>query len=83
MEEDYWIVGGKLGWGIGGVIMVVMYISVGIFIGMIGVIYVVGWFFGWVLISIFLVYWFIVVVLVFRFISVIELMFFVYLERRY
>ena len=82
-EEDYWIAGGKLGWGIGGATMAATHTSAGTFIGTIGVIYAVGWSFGWVLISIPLAYWFTVAVLAPRFTSVTELTLPAYLERRY
>lgn len=82
-EEDYWIAGSKLGWGIGGATMAATHTSAGTFIGTIGVIYAVGWSFGWVLISIPLAYWFTVAVLAPRFTSVTELTLPAYLERRY
>lgn len=82
-EEDYWIAGSKLGWGIGGATMAATHTSAGTFIGTIGVIYSVGWSFGWVLITIPLAYWFMVAVLAPRFTVVKELTLPAYLERRY
>ena len=82
-EEDYWIAGSKLGWGIGGATMAATHTSAGTFIGTIGVIYSVGWSFGWVLITIPLAYWFMVAVLAPRFTAVKELTLPAYLERRY
>ena len=72
-ESDYWIAGGKLGWGVGGATMAATHTSAGTFIGTIGVIYEVGWSFTWVLISIPLSYWFMVAVLAPRFTKVKEL----------
>ena len=82
-EEDYWIAGSKLGWGIGGATMAATHTSAGTFIGTIGVIYAVGWSFGWVLITIPLAYWFMVAVLAPRFTAVKELTLPAFLERRY
>ena len=82
-EEDYWIAGSKLGWGIGGATMAATHTSAGTFIGTIGVIYAVGWSFGWVLIVIPLAYWFMVAVLAPRFTAVKELTLPAFLERRY
>ncbi|AXT20113.1 hypothetical protein D7030_03060 [Flavobacteriaceae bacterium AU392] len=82
-EDDYWIAGGKLGWGIGGATMAATHTSAGTFIGTIGVIYSVGWSFGWVLISIPLAYWFMVAVLAPRFTTIKELTLPAFLQRRY
>lgn len=82
-EEDYWIAGSKLGWGIGGATMAATHTSAGTFIGTIGVIYAVGWSFGWVLIAIPLAYWFMVAVLAPRFTRFKELTLPAFLERRY
>ena len=82
-EKDYWIAGGKLGWGIGGATMAATHTSAGTFIGTIGVIYAVGWSFGWVLIVIPLAYWFMVAVLAPRFTKVRELTLPAFLQRRY
>ena len=82
-EEDYWIAGGKLGWGIGGATMAATHTSAGTFIGTIGVIYSVGWSFGWVLITIPLAYWFMVAVLAPRFTTIRELTLPAFLQRRY
>lgn len=82
-EQDYWIAGGKLGWGIGGATMAATHTSAGTFIGTIGVIYSVGWSFTWVLLVIPLAYWFMVAVLAPRFTKVTELTLPAFLERRY
>ena len=82
-EKDYWIAGGKLGWGIGGATMAATHTSAGTFIGTIGVIYAVGWSFGWVLLVIPLAYWFMVSVLAPRFTKVTELTLPAFLQRRY
>ncbi len=82
-EKDYWIAGGKLGWGIGGATMAATHTSAGTFIGTIGVIYAVGWSFTWVLIFIPLAYWFMVAVLAPRFAHVKELTLPGFLQRRY
>lgn len=82
-EADYWIAGSKLGWGIGGATMAATHTSAGTFIGTIGVIYAVGWSFGWVLITIPLAYWFMVAVLAPRFTAVKELTLPAFLQRRY
>ncbi|MEQ9298668.1 MAG: sodium/solute symporter [Cyclobacteriaceae bacterium] len=82
-ESDYWIAGGKLGWGVGGATMAATHTSAGTFIGTIGVIYEVGWSFTWVLIAIPLSYWFMVAVLAPRFTKVKELTLPAFLERRY
>jgi len=82
-EEDYWVAGSKLGWGIGGATMAATHTSAGTFIGTIGVIYSVGWSFGWVLITIPLAYWFMVAVLAPRFTAVKELTLPAFLQRRY
>ena len=55
-EADYWIAGGKLGWLVGGATIAATHVSVGIFIGTIGVIYTVGWSFTWLVLSIPLAY---------------------------
>lgn len=82
-ESDYWIAGGKLGWGVGGATMAATHTSAGTFIGTIGVIYAVGWSFAWVLLSIPLAYWFMVAVLAPRFTKVKELTLPAFLQRRY
>jgi len=82
-EEDYWIAGSKLGWGIGGATMAATHTSAGTFIGTIGVIYSVGWSFGWVLITIPLAYWFMVAVLAPRFTTIKEITLPAFLQRRY
>lgn len=82
-EEDYWIAGGKLGWLVGGATMSATHTSAGTFIGTIGVIYAVGWSFGWVLLVIPLAYWFMAAVLAPRFVRMKELTLPAYLQRRY
>lgn len=82
-EADYWIAGSKLGWGVGGATMAATHTSAGTFIGTIGVIYSVGWSFGWVLLVIPLAYWFMVAVLAPRFTKVTELTLPAFLQRRY
>ncbi len=82
-ESDYWIAGGKLGWIIGGSTMAATHTSAGTFIGTIGVIYTVGWSFGWVVLSIPLAYWFMVAVLAQRFTKVKQLTLPAFIESRY
>ncbi len=82
-EKDYWIAGSKLGWGVGGATMAATHTSAGTFIGTIGVIYAVGWSFGWVLLVIPLAYWFMVAVLAPRFTKITELTLPAFLQRRY
>lgn len=82
-DKDYWIAGGKLGWAIGGATMAATHTSAGTFIGTIGVIYTVGWSFGWVLIVIPLAYWFTAAILAPRFTKVKELTLPAFLQRRY
>lgn len=82
-ESDYWIAGGKLGWLVGGATMAATHTSAGTFIGTIGVIYTVGWSFGWVVLSIPLAYWFMAAVLAPRFTKVKQLTLPAFLEARY
>ena len=82
-ETDYWIAGGKLGWLVGGATMAATHTSAGTFIGTIGVIYTVGWSFGWVVLSIPLAYWFMVAVLAPRFTRVKQLTLPAFIESRY
>lgn len=82
-ESDYWIAGGNLGWGLGGVTLAATHVSGGTFIGAIGAIYVFGWSFGWVLISIPLAYWFMAAVLAPRLTGARELTLPSFIERRY
>ena len=82
-ESDYWIAGGKLGWLVGGATMSATHASAGTFIGTIGVIYTVGWSFGWVVLSIPLAYWFMVAVLAPRFTKVKQLTLPAFIEARY
>lgn len=82
-ESDYWIAGGKLGWLIGGATISATHTSAGTFIGTIGVIYTVGWSFGWLVLSITLAYWFMAGVLAPRFIRVKQLTIPAFIESRY
>lgn len=82
-ESDYWIAGGNLGWALGGATLAATHTSAGSFIGTIGVIYSVGWSFGWLVLSIPLAYWFVAAVLAPRFTRVKELTLPAYIERRY
>ncbi|MEO1052481.1 MAG: sodium/solute symporter [Bacteroidota bacterium] len=82
-EADYWIAGGKLGWLVGGSTMAATHTSAGTFIGTIGVIYTVGWSFGWVVLSIPLAYWFMAAVLAPRFTRVKQLTLPAFIESRY
>lgn len=82
-EADYWIAGGRLGWVLGGSTMAATHTSAGTFIGTIGVIYTVGWSFGWLLLSIPLGYWVMAAVVAPRFTKVRELTLPAFIERRY
>jgi len=82
-ETDYWIAGGELGWFTGGATMAATHTSAGTFVGTIGVMYTVGWSFGWVLLSIPLAYWFMVAVLAPRFTRQKELTIPAFIETRY
>ena len=82
-ETDYWIAGGKLGWAGGGATLAATHTSAGTFIGTIGVMYTVGWSFGWLVLSIPLAYWFTAAVLAPRFTRVRELTLPAFLEARY
>jgi SSS family transporter len=82
-ESDYWIGGGKLGWGLGGATIAATHVSAGSFIGTIGVIYTAGWSFAWIVLSIPLAYWFLAAVLAPRFTRTRELTVSAFLESRY
>ena len=82
-ETDYWIAGGKLGWALGGATLAATHTSAGTFIGTIGVMYTVGWSFGWLVLSIPLAYWFVAAVLAPRFTRVRMLTLPAFLESRY
>jgi len=82
-EADYWIAGGKLGWALGGATLAATHTSAGTFIGTIGVMYTVGWSFGWLVLSIPLAYWFTAAVLAPRFTRVRRLTLPAFLEARY
>lgn len=81
--SDYWIAGGNLGWLVGGATIAATHASAGTFIGTIGVIYTVGWSFGWLVLSIPLAYWFMAAVLAPRFTREKELTLPAFLHRRY
>jgi SSS family transporter len=82
-EKDYWIAGGNLGWALGGATLAATHTSAGTFIGTIGVMYTVGWSFGWLVLSIPLAYWFVAAVLAPRFTRVKLLTLPSFLEARY
>lgn len=82
-ETDYWIAGGELGWFAGGATMAATHTSAGTFIGAAGLLYTLGWSFGWVLLAIPLSYWFMVAVLAPRFTRQKELTVPAFIERRY
>ena len=82
-ETDYWIAGGNLGWLAGGATMAATHTSAGTFIGTIGVMYTVGWSFGWLVLTIPLAYWFMAAVLAPRFTRVQELTLPAFMETRY
>lgn len=82
-ETDYWIAGGKVGWLAGGATMAATHASAGTFIGTIGVMYTVGWSFGWLVLSIPVAYWFIAAVLAPRFTRQKELTLPGFIETRY
>lgn len=82
-EEDYWIAGGRLGWALGGATLAATHTSAGTFIGTIGVMYTVGWSFGWLVLTIPLAYWFTAAVLAPRFTRVRQLTLPAFMEARY
>ncbi len=82
-EADYWIAGGKLGWLVGGATMAATHASAGTFVGTIGVMYVAGWSFGWLVLALPLAYWFMAAVLAPRFARVKELTLPAFIEARY
>ena len=82
-ESDYWIAGGNLNWLIGGATMSATHASAGTFIGTIGVIYSLGWTFGWVVLVIPLAYWFMVAFLAPRFTRMRQLTLPSFIESRY
>jgi Na+/proline symporter len=82
-ESDYWIAGGRLGWLTGGATLAATHASAGTFIGTVGVIYTVGWSFGWLVLTIPAAYWFMAAVLAPRFTRVRELTLPAFLEARY
>lgn len=66
-DTDYFIAGGNLGWVIGGASIASTQMSSGLFIGTIGLMYAVGWSFGWVVFVFPIAYWFMVAVIAPRF----------------
>jgi SSS family transporter len=82
-ETDYWIAGGGLGSLVGGATLAATHASAGTFIGTIGVIYTVGWSFGWLVLSVPLAYWFMAAVLAPRFTRDKELTLPAFLHHRY
>ena len=82
-EKDYWIAGGNLGWILGGATLAATHTSAGTFIGTIGVMYTVGWSFGWVVLTIPAAYWFVAAVLAPRFTRVTELTLPAFIQTRY
>lgn len=82
-EADYWIAGGRLGWLLGGATLAATHASAGTFIGTIGVLYTVGWSFGWLVLSIPLAYAFLAIVLAPRFTRKRSLTLPAFLETRY
>ncbi len=82
-EADYWIAGGKLGWALGGATIAATQMSAGLFIGTIGVMYSVGWSFGWVVLVFPVSYWIMVSVIAPRFTRVREFTLPSFFERRY
>ncbi|MGH7541178.1 MAG: sodium:solute symporter family protein [Gemmatimonadota bacterium] len=81
--SDYWIAGGRLGWLLGGATMAATHTSAGTFIGMIGVVYTVGWSFGWLILSIPIAYFIMAAVLAPRFTRVRRLTLPDFIEARY
>ncbi len=82
-EEDYWIAGGNLGWALGGSTIAATHTSAGTFVGTIGVMYTVGWSFGWLILAMPLAYWFVAAVLAPRFTRVQELTLPAFIGARY
>lgn len=56
-EADYFVAGGKLGWALGGASLASNQMSAGLYIGTIGMMYSVGWSFGWVVFVFPIAYW--------------------------
>ena len=82
-EEDYWIAGGNLGWALGGSTIAATQTSAGTFVGTIGVMYTVGWSFGWLVLAMPLSYWFMAAVLAPRFTRVKEFTLPAFIGARY
>lgn len=66
-DQDFYIAGGRLGWVVGGSTIAATQMSSGLFIGTIGIMYAVGWSFGWVVFVFPLAYWLMVAVIAPRF----------------
>lgn len=66
-EADYFVAGGRLGWALGGASIAANQMSSGLYIGTVGIMYTVGWSFGWVALVFPLAYWFMVSVIAPRF----------------
>ncbi|MGE5542446.1 MAG: sodium:solute symporter family protein [Bacillota bacterium] len=66
-EADYFVAGGKLGWALGGASLASNQMSAGLYIGTIGMMYSVGWSFGWVVFVFPIAYWVMVAVIAPRF----------------
>lgn len=64
---DYFVAGGRLGWALGGASIASNQMSSGLFIGTVGLMYGVGWSFGWVVFVFPAAYWFMVSVIAPRF----------------
>jgi len=82
-RSDYWIAGGNLNWLLGGATLSATHASAGTFIGTIGIIYDVGWSFGWVVLSIPAAYWFVAAFIAPRLTNVTELTLPSFIEKRY
>lgn len=66
-DQDFYIAGGRLGWAVGGASIAATQMSSGLFIGTIGIMYAVGWSFGWVVFVFPVAYWLMVAVIAPRF----------------
>lgn len=82
-EADFFIAGGNLGWALGGASIAATQMSSGLFIGTIGLMYSVGWSFGWVVLVFPLSYWLMVAVIAPRFTRVKRISIPDYIATRY
>ncbi|MGE5483724.1 MAG: sodium/proline symporter [Ignavibacteriales bacterium] len=82
-ESDYLIAGGNLGWALGGATIAATQMSSGLFIGTIGMMYSVGWSFGWVVLVFPIAYWIMVGVIAPRFTRVKKLSLSDFIATRY